>query len=371
MEGFVVNSFVFGKGGKSFSSEEENVRVLQGELTLNKQKSIRKRVPGINNTLKSIFYPDFDMRAHLFESRKEISAKTHRHGIGKRGIGDNNNNNKKKQRPRKPIYGNGWNQVDMAVHDSRGVGAALGEQVHKQLELFSRMGIHQFRTNVKRSDPLAVAIINKMYREWNVTAIWGELEIWDAQLGYATAVDLVCVNNENGRLVFFEVKTGYGNGVFSHCSSAQRKVNGRIGIDNSPLGHAFLQLIIPIETMRRHYGITNIDGYVIHVNDSDCQLPVCYKLPFSGGGEGKGGKTASYERIYNYAVRTKQRNKGVENKKRLNEYESPQTIRKPTVAHITSASVTTPRMGKTNRERKKRRINTTTTTTTRKGNYRI
>jgi hypothetical protein len=303
MEGFVVNSFVYGKGGmKGFDAIEESKRVVYGDVLVDKNRGVRKRVSGINKMLKSIFYPEFDTRRHMVDARKDLTRKKAR---AKTLIVPTSASLKVSKeyraRSRKSVYGDSWNQIDMMVNDPRGVGTALGEQVHKQLEIHARMGIHGFRKMVDYPDPLAVSIIGKMAREWNVRPIWGELEIWDAQLGYATAVDMVCVNNENGRLVFFEVKTGYSNGVFSHApSTKQRKVNGRIGIDNTPLGHAFLQLIMPIETMRRHYGISDIDGYVIHVNDSDCQVPKCYKLPPPAGVK---GKTASYARIYDYAVR--------------------------------------------------------------------
>jgi hypothetical protein len=345
MEGFVVNSFVYGKAGmKGFDAVEESKRVVYGDVSLDKSRGARKRVSGINKMLKAIFYPDFDTRQHMMDARKDLTRKKAR---AKTLVAPTSASVKVSKeyrtRARKSVYGDSWNQIDMMVNDPRGVGTALGEQVHKQLEIHARMGIHGFRKVVDYPDPLAVSIIGKMMREWNVRPIWGELEIWDAQLGYATAVDMVCVNNENGRLVFFEVKTGYSNGVFTHASStSQRKVNGRIGIDNTPLGHAFLQLILPIETMRRHYGISNIDGYVIHVNDSDCQVPKCYKLPSSAGAK---GKTASYARIYDYAVRKKYQQ---QREKTLSKGKPPSTTYrggggkrpapKATISSITSAS---------------------------------
>jgi hypothetical protein len=62
-----------------------------------------------------------------------------------------------------------------------------------------------------------------------------------------------------------------------------------------------LQLIVPIQTMKLRYGVRDIVGYVIHVNEMEGVT--AYKLPVDDS-RTEGG--ISYSRVYNYAIRCEQ-----------------------------------------------------------------
>jgi hypothetical protein len=186
-----------------------------------------------------------------------------------------------------------WSMVDVVARDRRGVGAELGKQVHHQLELFAR-DRNLFALEVPRPDPFVSEIIRKILVEWELVPLWSEYEVWDETLKYATSVDMICFHPKKRRFAFFEVKTGYRD---SFTFSTGKKIRGRFGVDSTPLSHAILQLLIPIETMKRHYGIRAIDGYVLHVNEATgvrvYRVPTNAQLP--------------RDKLYNYVIRMNQK----------------------------------------------------------------
>jgi hypothetical protein len=256
-------------------------------------KGVSKRMRGLLGMQQSCFYPDFRydelVKVARIQARKEAEKK-----------GRKTKGKKKKAKieiPRehtRSTIGGPWNLIDATIQNERGVGKALGKQVHEELQEFARDDV-KFISRDKTPDPLTLAVIDKIVNRWGMIPIWGELEIWDEVLGYATSVDMVCVEPKHGgRVVFFEVKTGYTEAF----AQQYRKVQGNVKIWSNPCGHAMIQLIIPIETMRRQYGIRNIHGYVIHVNE--LKGVSVYHLPVDG-------KEVSYKRVYNHAINERRR----------------------------------------------------------------
>ena len=255
-----------------------------------------KKMRGIHGMLRKIFYPEFDRSEHNKLAQK--ASQKAKEPPKKNAI----------QIPRRSsMSGSGceWAMVDVVARDKRGVGAELGKQVHKQLEIFAR-DRSAFSRAVPRPDPLVIEIIRKMVVDWSLVPLWSEYEIWDETLRYATSVDLICFHPEKKRLIFFEVKTGYRN---SFSFSTGKKIRGRFGIDSTPLNHAFLQILIPIETMKRRYGIRSIDGYVLHVNEQNGVT--AYKAPTN--------TQLPRDKLYNYIVRM---NKAEEKLKRASKVRS-------------------------------------------------
>ena len=256
-------------------------------------KGISQVTCGLLRLQKRCFYPDYEysdlLKVHRIRQQKKEET------TGKK---------REKKKPKIVIpyedristRGTAWNLIDVAIRRERGVGKTLGKQVHEELQEFSR-NYMKFLSREHPPDPLTQAVVKKIVKIWKMVPIWGELEIWDENLGYATAVDMICIDPENGgRLVFFEVKTGYKEAF----ALEHKKVRGPERIWDSPCGHAMIQLILPIETMRRQYGIRNIYGYVIHVNE---MIGVkSFKLPIDG-------KDVSYRRLYNYAFDEEQNRK--------------------------------------------------------------
>lgn len=264
------------------------------------------RVRGLIGLIKRVFWPTYNSEVHtqmaksfLAREKKKQQAKQRKKGKGKR---------KKKAKPKPAIRvapkdikssaGCSWSTIDTVIHSRRGVGMELGKQIHAQLERFATDHI-AFAMSKDPVDPITRAVIDKLVLKWKLIPLWGELQIWDEVLRYCTAIDMVCLDPKGeGRVVFLEIKTGYKE-VFEY---ARRKVHGNVGIWDSPLGHAMIQLIVPIQTMKLRYGIQGIVGYVIHVNEMEGVT--AYKLPVDNP-RVEGG--VSYARVYNYIVRCEEK----------------------------------------------------------------
>lgn len=264
-----------------------------------------KKMRGIHGLLKRIFYPDFDRTEHNnLAKRKKTKAKKKASDNGKStGVADRKNVIAIPYRSTISGSGCDWNVVDIVARDKRGVGAELGKQVHQQLELFAR-DRERFTREILRPDPFVSEIIRKVIKEWELIPLWSEYEVWDETLRYATSVDMICFHPKKQRFAFFEVKTGYRD---SFTFSTGKKIRGRFGIDSTPLNHAILQLIIPIETMKRRYGIRAIDGYVLHVNESTgvrvYRVPTNTQLP--------------RDRLYKYVIRMNQKDEKEKKQERM------------------------------------------------------
>ncbi len=268
-----------------------------------------KKIRGIHSLLRKVFYPDFDRSEHEKCAKKSVAKEKKKQ----------KKTNKNYKTPGNAILvphrstlasGCSWSMVDLMAQDTRGVGAELGKQVHKQLEIFARCRV-TFAREVPRPDPLVTEVIHKIIVEWRLIPLWSEYEIWDEVLKYATSVDMICFNPVKKRLVFFEVKTGYKD---SFSFSTGKKIRGRFGIDSNPLNHAILQIAIPIETMKRRYGIRAIDGYVLHVNERTgvtvYKVPSVHQLP--------------RDRMYNYIVQdNKKDEKKAPKRKRVTKRKKP------------------------------------------------
>ncbi|MHA1679629.1 MAG: hypothetical protein ACTSUE_01390 [Promethearchaeota archaeon] len=287
-----------------------------------------KKIRGIHSLLKKIFYPEFDYKEHSALAKK-AQTKARKKASAKGGRTSSSVTKEKKKNVitipyRSSIAPSGcaWNMVDMVARDKRGVGSELGTQIHEQLELFAR-DRRMFDSEIPVPDPYVSEIIKKIIKEWELVPLWSEYEVWDETLKYATSVDMICFHPKKKRFAFFEVKTGYRD---SFAFSTGKKIRGRFGIDSHPLNHAILQMLLPIETMKRHYGIKAIDGYVLHVNASAgvkvYRVPTNTQLP--------------RDRLYNYVIRMnrkeereKEQKRNVASKKRRRESASVLSSAKP------------------------------------------
>lgn len=297
-EGFYVNQQTLNSSllimEKISTRESIFIKSDESKISNAKFRSKSVRMRGLLGLLKKTFWPNYNSEVHSKMAKSYFRKEKKRKRV-------NGKETKKKKavikistKDKKSSHGCSWNTIDNVINSNRGVGVELGKQIHNQLERFSRDHI-AFALSKDKPDPITSAVIDKIVSKWNMIPIWGELEIWDEVLKYGTAIDMVCINpKDEGSIVFLEIKTGYKE-IFQY---ANRKVQGNIGIWDSPLGHAMLQLIIPIQTMKLRYGVSNITGYVIHVNEIDGVT--AYKLPID---DPKHKAGVSYSRIYNYMLK--------------------------------------------------------------------
>lgn len=175
------------------------------------------------------------------------------------------------KRKRQSMAGKPWSQRHRYSTGRRSVrGQARGSLVHQELCDYARYHL----TEPKKFDKLHPTVhvyttkVLLGLRKWGLRLWYGELDIYDEHVGYATAVDLVCTDRDG--VVLVEVKTGY-NGCFEMGS---RPMVGPIGalLSDSPSNQAMLQAMLMEQTVRQRYGIRSARGVVVHVSDDGVSM---------------------------------------------------------------------------------------------------
>ena len=93
-----------------------------------------------------------------------------------------------------------------------------------------------------------------------------ELAIWNEELGFATAIDVIGRDRVDGRVMIFEIKTGY-NGYFKQSNQCMK--TPLTPFADAPLNQAQVQLLLTRMTLASSYGyyVPYDCAYVIHVHD--------------------------------------------------------------------------------------------------------
>ena len=178
---------------------------------------------------------------------------------------------------RKSAVGKPWSQRHKYMTTNRGgrrkelKGQARGSKVHEELCAYAR-GFHIDRSEFKRKFPNPHRYTRKVMvalEKWGFTPYYGEMNIYDEYVGYATAIDMVCTDKK-GDVVLVEIKTGY-NGCFQQGT---RRMDGPLGtfLSNAPVNQALIQVLLMENTVREKYNIRSVSGVVIHVDDSGVKM---------------------------------------------------------------------------------------------------
>ncbi len=211
------------------------------------------RIRGIHRLLSTHLWPDYDHREVMQLARPARPAHLRR----------------------RSAVGKPWSQRHLYMtpkgKQRELKGQARGSKVHEELCTYARM-FHVDRSEFKRQHAAphryTIKIIVALER-WGLTPYYGEFNIYDEYVGYATAIDMVCTDT-NGDVVLVEVKTGF-NGCFQQGT---KPMEGPLGtfLSNAPVNQALLQAMLMENTVRKRYNIRSASGVVIHVDDSGVKM---------------------------------------------------------------------------------------------------
>lgn len=146
-------------------------------------------------------------------------------------------------------------------------GTIIHEQVHDYI-LFDKNNFHKKYTHL---DPWTKKIFNTIESNGWIPII-SEFDIYDASLKMATSVDIICYDkNDNGKIICIELKTGYC-GYFHRFITGSNMSGCLKKMPMSVKNCASIQLISSMLFIIKHHKITNIEGYIIHINEREFNL---------------------------------------------------------------------------------------------------
>ena len=148
-------------------------------------------------------------------------------------------------------------RVRTGVRSARG-GSARGAAVHEQLHAIAAHGLKAAQRMYKAKnidmEPLAIDVL-KNFAQQNLVLVGAEMPVYDARapLRMGSAIDLICKDKKDGRLVIIELKVG-GDNYFKKYNAYMENELAPLKIENSPLNQALLQLTVYKMLFEQCYG---------------------------------------------------------------------------------------------------------------------
>lgn len=216
---------------------------------------------GLAVMLKRTFWPDFNFQrvVELMDTEKGAT----------KSLSQKRRRDSKETRS---AIGLKWEDIPRQTVTGRSHKRRLerGKTVHDELCCYARGDIANFLNKYPKPEIYTLRII-KALRELGLEAIYGELPIYDEVVGYATAIDMICVDQnapqkrDLGRLVLCEIKTGNQEETFD---KGHKPMKGPAHfLQNSSLNQALLQAYFTELTLRWRYDITDCMSVVLLVHD--------------------------------------------------------------------------------------------------------
>lgn len=150
----------------------------------------------------------------------------------------------------------------------RHYGSIRGTEVHRQLKDFIELDEKNF---LKRNNGCIHEFTKRILLYIVGQAHWrplcSEFDIFDAELGIGTSVDLVCVDKQ-GQLILLEIKTGYRD-YFQQSDGHMR--GSLCALENTPQHWAYVQLMAAAMMIVRHHMIplARMQLYVLRVDEEN------------------------------------------------------------------------------------------------------
>ena len=143
-------------------------------------------------------------------------------------------------------------------------GLKLGTEVHEELDIFCQHFIEgelsKWAKTTKTINYHTYKIIMAL-KAMGLYPLASEFPIYDDYLGYATAIDLVCIS-KTGILTIIEIKTGYENN-WLYSTKLLSPPFGHLG--NCPKNLALIQIFLARMTLQKKYLLKDPVSMVIHV----------------------------------------------------------------------------------------------------------
>lgn len=148
-------------------------------------------------------------------------------------------------------------RVRTGVRTAKG-GRRRGSAVHQQLHAVAAFGYDtacaMYRSKCIEMLPLVVKLLDD-FRRRGWTLVCAELPVYDERepLRIGSAIDLVCRQNSDGRLLLLELKVGGDNYRYKANAYMENEL-ARLKIHNSPTNQAKIQLLVYKALFERCYG---------------------------------------------------------------------------------------------------------------------
>ena len=228
-----------------------------------KGKAVRKA--GLGVMLRRTFFEDYDYRK-VRTAVNRVNASASKNLYRQSQVKANKNPE------RRSAAGLIWEDIPSKAVTGRGHKRrfARGTAVHEEICYYAREGLEKFLVHYPEPELYTLNIILAL-KEYGFTPIYAELPIYDEIVGYATAVDLLCVdqgaNNTRdlGRLVVCEIKTAYALDTFEQ--GHKEMLGAAAFMNNSCLNQARLQAYFAEMTLRNCYNISDCISVVLLVHD--------------------------------------------------------------------------------------------------------
>jgi len=165
-----------------------------------------RAVPGLTDSLRAIFWPDYDYYAAMRAARRLA---------GSGGV------------------------------SGGGGGLHLGTLVHSEVHEFVNHGL---LARVRGGGDQYTRTLFEMIDANGWLPVQAELPVLMHELGCATAIDLVCVARRTAQLVFIEIKTGYDNAWMRSTARMQAPLRF---LTNAPVNQAHVQNAIAVYCLLR------------------------------------------------------------------------------------------------------------------------
>lgn len=222
---------------KLFSHERNGRVVFQGMGFRYERKSDGKymRLSGVLAVIKEAFFPEVDYWQQL-KVRNRLFGRD----------------------PKRKAHGRGPD-----------IGFIRGTRVHRELDEFVKLDMKNFAKLNPKVHPWTKSVLRCIKdNEWIPVAC--EFMVFDPLIRVGTAIDMVCVT-KLGKIVFLELKTGYGNGFF--CGS--KSMTGPLSkvMDDSPANQATLQLLLAMLIVIKYHRVFNVEGWVLRVRSGGDAYP--------------------------------------------------------------------------------------------------
>ena len=227
-----------------------------------KGKAVRKA--GLSVMLKRTFWSDYDYRKvrNITQTNTSASKNLHRQSQLKT----------KRNPQRRSAAGLIWEDIPTKAVTGRGHKRrfARGSAVHEEICYYAREGLEKFLLRYPEPEIYTLRVILAL-KDYGFTPIYAELPIYDDVIGYATAVDLLCVDQKAsstkdlGRLVICELKTA--NDCYMFEQGHKEMLGAAAFMNNSSLNQARLQAYFAEMTLRKCYNITDCISVVLLVHD--------------------------------------------------------------------------------------------------------
>ncbi len=228
-----------------------------------KGKAVRKA--GLGVMLRRTFWPDYDYR-RVRAVANRVNAAASKNLYRQAQLKANKNPE------RRSAAGLIWEDIPTKAVTGRGHKRRFerGTAVHEEVCYYAREGLEKFLTRYPEPELYTLNIILAL-KKYGFTPIYAELPIYDEVIGYATAVDLLCVDQmahntrDLGRLVVCEIKTGYALNTFEQ--GHKEMLGAAAFMSNSCLNQARLQAYFAEMTLRNCYNISDCISVVLLVHD--------------------------------------------------------------------------------------------------------